>query len=57
MPKVPWAYRFSPQLYEGLKELASENGYTFKDELCESLDEILSKVVSGFHFGNPLDFP
>lgn len=28
MPKIRKGFRFSPQLYERLKELASKNGYT-----------------------------
>jgi len=28
MPKMRKSYRFSPQLYESFKELASKNGYT-----------------------------
>ena len=28
MPKVRRAFRFNPQIYEQLKELAGKNGYT-----------------------------
>ncbi|MGA3110731.1 MAG: hypothetical protein ABSE15_01695 [Candidatus Bathyarchaeia archaeon] len=48
MPKMFKAFRFSPQLYESFKELASKNGYT----VTSAIEKFMSSALE-----NGLSFP